>query len=184
MPHGVLETKIDVLRMEKENPEYDWYDVTVTQTLTPGANISSDWEWNWLIYTMNGTYGNGNVMLSDYDPPPSHEAPKGIFTFLWKLLGFDLSEYLPWFMKPEPILEGFDRSDFSIELYRVQYSAEQGYPHRDEPLEIRHHYVVRVGEGETPVFWHQTQIQYTQSGDFAQIPYITSQLASGYINVR
>ncbi|MCW4011687.1 MAG: hypothetical protein NWF07_01710 [Candidatus Bathyarchaeota archaeon] len=183
-PYGVLETTIEVLKMQEENTEYDWYDVTVSQTLTPGANYTSDWEWNWLTYTMNGTYGKGNIMLSDYDPPPSHEAPTGIFTFLWRLLGFDLSNYLPWIGRPEPVLEGVDMSDFSLEVYRVRYSAEREYSHRDEPLEIRHHYVARVVDGGEPVFWHQTQVQYTQAEDYAQIPVITPPLATGYIKVR
>lgn len=183
-PYGVLETKVEVLRVEEDNTEFDWYDVTVSQTLTPGANYTSDWEWNWLTYTMNGTYGKGNIMLSDYDPPPSHEAPTGIFTFLWRLLGFDLRQYIPWLRVSEPVLEGADMSDFSLEVYRVKYSATREYTHRDEPLVIRHHYVVRVPDGESPIFWHQTQVQYTQAEDYAQIPYITQPLSKGYIKTR
>lgn len=183
-PYGVLETRIEVLRMTENNIEYDWYDVTVSQTLTPGANYTSDWEWNWLTYTMNGTYGKGNIMLSDYDPPPSHEAPTGIFTFLWKFLGFDLRNYLPWIGGSEPVLESVDMSDFSLEVYRVKYSASREYDHRDESLEIRHHYVTRVPDGDTPVFWHQTQVQYTQAEDYAQVPVISPPLATGYIKVR
>jgi hypothetical protein len=183
-PYGVLNTRIEVLRMNENNTEYDWYDVTVSQTLTPGANYTSDWEWNWLTYTMNGTYGKGNIMLSDYDPPPSHESPTGIFTFLWRLLGFDLRNYLPWIGVSEPVLESVDMSDFSLEVYRVRYSAAREYSHRDEPLEIRHHYVARVGDGEAPVFWHQTQVQYTQAEDYAQVPVISPPLAIGYIKVR
>ena len=183
-PYGVLETRIEVLKMNENNTEYDWYDVTVSQTLTPGANYTSDWEWNWLTYTMNGTYGRGNIMLSDYDPPPSHETPTGIFTFLWRLLGFDLRNYLPWIGVSEPVLESSDLSDFSLEVYRVRYSAEREYAHRDEPLEIRHHYVARVADGVAPVFWHQTQVQYTQAEDFAQVPVISPPLATGYVTIR
>jgi hypothetical protein len=183
-PYGVLETRIDVLKMEENNTEHDWYDITVSQTLTPGANYTSDWEWNWLTYTMNGTYGRGNIMLSDYDPPPSHEPPTGIFTFLWRLLGFDLRNYLPWIGVSEPVLESVDMSDFSLEVYRVRYSAARDYGHRGEPLEVRHHYVARVVDGAMPVFWHQTQVQYTQAEDYAQIPVITPPLATGYIKVR
>lgn len=183
-PYGVLETRIEVLRMTENNTEYDWYDVTVSQTLTPGANYTSDWEWNWLTYTMNGTFGKGNIILSDYDPPPSHDAPTGIFTFLWRLLGFDLRNYLPWIGGSEPVLESVDMSDFSLEVYRVKYSASREYDHRDEPLKIRHHYVTRVPDGDTPVFWHQTQVQYTQAEDYAQVPVISPPLATGYIKVR
>ncbi len=183
-PYGVLETRIEVLSMEENNTVYDWYDVTVYQSLTPGANISSEWEWNWIRYTMNGSIGAGNIELTEYDQPPSHEPPRGIFSFLWQILGFDLRNYLPWLRVSEAVLEGTDQSDSSIEVYRVQYAAPREYSHRDEPLEIRHHYVVKVTEGVFPVFWHQTQVQYTQAEDFAQIPYITPQMASGYIKIR
>ena len=183
-PYGELETRVEVLKVEENNTIYDWYDVSVYQSLTPGANISGTWEWNWIQYTMNGTYGGGNIDITEYDQPSSHEPPKGIFTFLWRILGFDLREYLPWLRVNEPVLAGSDLSDSTKEVYRVRYLAPREYPHRDEPLEIRHHYVLRVGDGENPVFWHQTQVQYTQADDFAQLPYITPPMADGYIAVN
>lgn len=181
-PYGVLWTRTEVLKLVENNKEYDWYDVTVTQRVTPGANYTtSSWEWNWLQYTMNGSLGSSNILLSDYDPPSSEELPEGPFGFLWRLLRFDLRKYIPWLFPPEPRVLGLDMSDFSIELFRARYEAPRKYRHRNEPLEERHHYVIRVEEGELPVFWHQTQAQYTQADDFAQIPFITPPLASGYI---
>ena len=183
-PHGVLESRTEVLKVIDENVQYDWYDVTVTQRLTPGTNYtSSSWEWNWLTYTMNGSLGSSNVYLSEYEPPTQPEPPKGIFSFLWKILGFDLRDYIPW-LKPEPRVEGADMSDYSIEVFRVRYSAPRDSKYRDEPVERRYHYVLRIEEDKSPVFWRQTQAQYTQAEDFAQIPYITEPLASGYIKLR
>ena len=182
-PQGVLESKTEVLRIVDDNLEFDWYDVTVTQRLTPGANYtSSSWEWNWITYTMNGSLGLSNVYLSEYEAPVQPEPPKGLFSFLWKILGFDLRNYIPW-LQQEPRVEGIDMSDYSIELFRVRYSASRNSKLRDKPLERRYHYVLRTGEGVSPVFWRQTQVQYTQAEDFAQVPYITEPLASGYIKV-
>ena len=182
-PHGVLESRTEVLRVMDGNAQYDWYDVTVTQRLTPGTNYtSSSWEWNWLTYTMNGSLGSSNIYLSEYEPPVQPEAPKGIFSFLWRILGFDLRDYIPW-LRPEPGVEGADMSDYSIEVFRVRYSAPRYSKYRDEPMERRYHYVLRIEEGMLPVFWHQTQAKYTQAEDFAQVPYITEPMASGYIKV-
>ena len=184
-PYGVLWTRTEVLKLIEDNSEYDWYDVTVTQRLTPGSNYTtSSWEWNWLQYTMNGSLGASNIFLSDYDPPTTEELPEGPFGFLWRLLRFDLRNYIPWLFPPEPGVLGLDMSDFSIELFRARYEAPTRYNYRNEPIEERHHYVIRIKDGELPVFWHQTQAQYTQADDFAQISYITPPLASGYIKTR
>jgi hypothetical protein len=133
---------------------------------------------------MNGTMGSSNIYLSDYDSAYSEELPQGPFSFLWRLIGFDLREYIPWLFPPEPMVTGADMSDFSIELFRARYEAPRNYRYRNEPLEERHHYVIRIEDGESPVFWHQTQAQYTQTDDFAQVPYITPPLASGYLVVN
>ena len=181
-PYGMLETCIEVLQLKEDNSEYDWYDVTVTQRLTPGSNYtSSSWEWNWVQYTMNGSLGESNIYLSDYDQPTQEELPEGPFGFLWRILGFDLRKYLPWLFPPEPIVVGLDTSDFSLELFRVRYEAPRRYTYKNEPLEERHHYIIRTEDGKTPVFCHQTQAQYTQRDDFAQISHITQPLALGYI---
>jgi hypothetical protein len=182
-PYGSLETRTEILRVEDLNREFDWYDVTVEQRLVPGINYTdSSWKWKWLTYTMNGTYGTSNVKLTDYDQPPSKEPPKGPFSFLWRILGFDLRNIIPWLNPPKPEVQGSDMSDFSLEIFRTRYSAPDDYQN-NEPFTKRHHYVLRTKKGESPRFWQQTQVRYIQEGDFAQVPYITSPLAAGYIGV-
>jgi hypothetical protein len=184
-PYGMLETRTDVLKVLDDNQQYDWYDVSVTQRLTPSINYtSSKWVWNWLTYTMNGSLGASNVYLSEYDQPPSGKLPEGPFGFLWKILGFDVRTLFPWLYPSVSNVEGLDMSDYSLELFRVRYQALRTYSHRNEPLEIRHHYVLRTENDVAPCFWQQSQAQYTQVNDIAQIPYITPPLTSGYINMR
>jgi hypothetical protein len=181
-PYGVLKTETEILRILEDNSESDWYDISVTQKLTPGINLtSSSWEWNWLQYIMNGSLGTSNVYLSDYDPPPNKETLGGPFSFLWRILGFDIRDFIPWLHPPESKIVSLDKSDFSVELFIVRFEAPRDYSYSDEPFEIRHHYVLRVNECEDPMFWHQSQAQYAQSESFPQIPYITPPLASGYV---
>ena len=181
-PYGTLETRIEVLKLIEENEEDNWLDITVTQRLTPGANFTiSNWVWNWLQYTMNGSLGVSNIYLSDYDSPNIEELPKGPFSFLWRLLGFDLRKFIPWLYPSKPQILGIDMSDFSLELFKIRYEASRGYDKKNMPLTKRHHYVIRTREGISPIFWHQTQVQYTKADDYAQIPYLTHPLASGYI---
>ncbi len=182
-PYGMLETRTEVLKVNDDNIQYDGYDVSATQRLTPGINYtSSKWVWNWLTYTMNGSLGSSNVYLSEYDPPPSDKPPEGPFSFLWKILGFDIRTLIPWLTPPASNVEGVDMSDYSVEVFRARYQAPKTYGHRNEPLEIRHHYVLRTENDVVPCFWQQSQAQYTQVDDFAQIPYITPPLSSGYVS--
>jgi len=155
-PYGVLETRIEVLKIIEVDPLYDWYDISVYQVLTPGANYTSRWEWSWLSYTMNGTRGQPNIALIEYDPPPQNEAPSGIFSFLWKILRIDIHNILPWLKRAEPRIKAVDLSDYDEEVFKVKYSAPREYSKRNEPLRVRHHYVVRVTDGDAPMFWHQT----------------------------
>ena len=183
-PYGFLDTSTEILKVEDSNLDYDWYDITVEQRLVPGINYTdSSWEWKWLTYTMNGSLGKSNVILTDYDHPPTIEPIKGPFTFLWRLLGFDIRNLIPWLRSPKPEVQGIDMSDFNVELYRVRYEAPQEYEFKNEPFIKRHHYVLRTKEGEKPRFWQQTQIMYTQKGVLAGIPYITEPLFSGHLSV-
>ena len=184
-PYGLLESRTEVLKLVEDNNAYDWYDVTVTQRLIPGANYTtSSWEWNWLQYTMNGSLGTSNIYLSDYDSPVGEELPGGPFSLLWRLFGFDIRKYIPWFFPVAPKIIGVDMSDFRLELFRTRYEAPRNYMYKKEPLEKRHHYVIRIEEGGSPIFWHQTQVQYSQVDDYAKIPYITPPLASGYVTKK
>ena len=184
-PYGVLETMTEIIKVNDTSSEFDWYDVTVSQTLTPGANSSgSDWVWEWLTYTMNGSMVESNVFLSDYDSPPSVELPKGLFSFLWRILNFDPRDLLPWLYPPPERVEGVDMSDFSRELFYIRYQAPDRYQKANEPLEVRHHYVLRVGEGEPPRFWQQSQVKYVKGNVIAAPPYFSQLMHEGYLELR
>ena len=184
-PYGILESRVELLKVNDTSDEYDWYDVTVNQELTPGSNSSgSDWEWNRLTYTMNGSKGDSNVFLSDYDPPPSEELPTGLFSFLWRVLNFNLKRLLPWLYVPEVGVEGVDMSDFSRELFMVQYRAPEGFQRSDEPLSVRHHYVLRVEDGTLPKFWQGAQVTYFRGSVIAGVPYYSHLMGEGYLELR
>jgi hypothetical protein len=184
-PYGVLESRVELLKVDDTSDEYDWYDVTVNQELTPGSNSSgSDWEWNWLTYTMNGSMIESNVFLSDYDQPHTDELPTGLFSFLWRALNFNLKRLLPWFYVPEVGVEGVDMSDFNRELFMVQYRIPDGFQLSDEPLSVRHHYVLRVEEGEPPRFWQGTQVKYMRGSVIAGVPYFSPLMGEGYLELR
>ena len=184
-PYGVLETLTEIVQVNDTSSEFDWYDVTVSQTLTPGANSSgSDWEWEWLTYTMNGSMVESNVFLSDYDQPPSGDLPTGLFSFLWRILNFDPRDLLPWLYPPPIDVEGLDMSDFSQELLNIRYQAPNRYQKANEPLEVRHHYVLRVGEGEPLKFWQQSQVKYVKGNVIAAPPYFSPLMGEGYLELR
>lgn len=184
-PYGVLESRIELLKVDDTSTEFDWYDVTVSQELTPGANSSgSDWEWERLTYTMNGSITESNVFLSDYDQPPTGDLPKGLFSFLWRLLNFDIRRLFPWFYVPEVVVQGVDLSDFSRGLFMVQYLAPDGFQRSDEPLSVRHHYVLRVRDGEPPRFWQGTGVKYVRGDIIAGVPFYSPLLGEGYISLR
>ena len=184
-PYGVLETRVELLKVNDTSPALDWYDVTVSQELTSGSNSSgSDWECDRLTYTMNGSMLESNVFLSDYDQPPSGDLPTGLFSFLWRLLNFNLRKLFPWIYVPEIGVEGVDMSDFSRDLFMVQYHAPDGFQRSNEPLEVRHHYVLRVEDGTPPKFWQGTQVKYVKDNVIAGTPYYSPLLAEGYLELR
>lgn len=184
-PYGVLETRVEVLKVGDISHEFDWYDVTVNQELTPGSNSSgSDWQWEWLTYTMNGSMAESNIHLSDYDAPPPSELPTGLFSFLWRFINFSFRSLIPWLNVPEVDVEGLDMSDFSRELFRVQYRAPDGFTRANEPLEVRHHYVLRVEDGRLPIFWQGTQVKYLRGSVIAGVPHYSPLMAEGYLELR
>jgi len=184
-PYGVLETLTEIIKIDDTSSEFDWYDVTVSQTLTPGANSSgSDWEWEWLSYSMNGSMVQSNVFLSDYDQPPSGDLPTGLFSFLWRLLNFNLKKLFPLIYVPEVEVEGIDMSDFSGDLFVVQYRAPDEFQRSNEPLSVRHHYVLRVVEGESPKFWQQSQVKYVKGNVIAAPSYFSPLMHEGYLELR
>lgn len=180
-PYGVLESTVELVRVLGDGSEtYDWYDATVTQTVYPGRHLGgSSWGWSWLEYRMNGTAPGANVYLSDYDQPPAGEAPVGLFSFLWRILTFRWSEAFPW-LREGPVVQGLDLSDFSGELFMVRYENRGD---AGAPFTVRHHFVVRVGEGQAPTFWHQTQIKYVKDVAFNVESHITPPILDGLVTV-
>ena len=110
--------------------------------------------------------------------------PTGLFSFLWRVLNFNLKKLFPWIYVPELKVEGVDMSDFSRELFKVQYRAPDGFQKSDEQLSVRHHYVLRVEEGESPRFWQQSQVKYVKDNVIAGAPYFSPLLSEGYLELR
>jgi len=181
-PYGVLESTVELVRVLGDGSEtYDWYDVTVTQTVSPGSHLGdSGWGWGWLEYRMNGSAPGANVYLTDYDQPPAGEKPVGLFSFLWRILTFRWDEAFPW-LREEPVVQGLDMSDFSGELFMARYENMGDAGSR---FTVRHHYVLRVGEGQAPTFWHQTQIKYVKGAAFNVERHITPPILDGLVTVN
>ena len=181
-PYGVVESTLELVRVLGDDSEtYDWYDVTVTQTVSPGRHTGdSGWGWGWLEYSMNGSADGANVYLSDYDAPPSGEPPVGLFSFLWRIMTFRWDEAFPW-LREEPIVQGLDMSDFSRELFMARYenSGDAG-----AQFTFRHRYVLRVEEGRAPIFWHQTQVKYVKGAAFNVERHITPPILDGLVTVN
>ena len=181
-PYGVLESTVELVRVLGDDSEtYDWYDVTVTQTVSPGRHLGdSGWGWSWLEYRMNGTAPGANVYLTDYDQPPAGEPPVGLFSFLWRIMTFRWDEAFPW-LREDPVVQGLDMSDFSVELFMARY---ENMGDAGVPFTVRHHYVLRLGEGQAPVFWHQTQIKYVKGMAFNVERHITPPILDGLVIVN
>ena len=181
-PYGVLESTLELVRVLGDDSEtYYWYEVTVTQTVSPGRHLGdSDWGWSWLEYRMNGTAPGANVYLTDYDQPPAGEPPAGLFSFLWRIMTFRWDEAFPW-LREDPAVQGLDMSDFSVELFMARY---ENVGDAGVPFTVRHHYVLRVGESQSPVFWHQTQIKYVKGTAFNVERHITPPILDGLVIVN
>jgi hypothetical protein len=181
-PYGVVESALELVRVLGDDSEtYDWYDATVTQTVSPGRHLGdSDWGWSWLEYRMNGTAPGANVYLTDYDQPPAGEPPVGLFSFLWRIMTFRWDEAFPW-LREDPVVQGLDMSDFSVELFMARYEnrGDAGVA-----FTVRHHYVLRVAEGQSPMFWQQTQIKYVKGMAFNVERHITPPILDGLVAVN
>jgi hypothetical protein len=181
-PYGVVESTVELVRVLGDGSEaYDWYDATVTQTVSPGRHLGdSGWGWSWLEYRMNGTAQGANVYLTDYDQPPAGEPPAGLFSFLWRIMTFRWDEAFPW-LREEPVVQGLDMSDFSRELFMARYENRGD---AGAPFTVRHRYVLRLGEGQAPVLWHQTQIKYVKGTAFNVERHITPPILDGLVIVN
>lgn len=181
-PYGVLESTVELVRVLGDGSTvHDWYDAIVTQTVSPGRRLGdSGWGWSWLEYRMNGTAPGANVYLTDYDQPPAGETPLGLFSFLWRIMTFRWDEAFPW-LREDPVVQGLDMSDFSGELFMARY---ENVGDAGTPFTVRHHYVLRVGAGQAPMFWHQTQIKYVKGMAFNVERHITPPILDGLVIVN
>jgi hypothetical protein len=181
-PYGVVESTVELVRLLGDGSEkYDWYDTTVTQTVSPGKHMGdSGWGWSWLEYRMNGSAAGANVYLSDYDAPPRGEPPTGLFSFLWRIMTFRWDEAFPW-LREEPVIQALDMSDFSRELFMARY---ENMGDAGTPFTVRHRYVLRVGEGRAPTFWHHAQVKYVKGAAFNVERYITPPILGGLVTVN
>lgn len=181
-PYGVVESTVELVRLLGDGSEtYDWYDATVTQTVSPGKHRGvSGWGWSWLEYRMNGSAAGANVYLSDYDAPPRGEPPAGLFSFLWRIMTFRWDEAFPW-LRDEPVVQGLDMSDFSRELFMARY---ENMGDAGAPFTVRHRYVLRVAEGQAPTFWHHAQVKYVKGAAFNVERHITPPILGGLVMVN
>ncbi len=165
LPLGVLTSRTEIVRVSDSSTEYDWYDVTVTQTLTPGAySGASGWRWSQLTYTMDGGQPGANVELTSYDAVTENPEPRGLFTFLLRIMTFRWSSLLPWLWGRDQGTTYTDNSDYARSLYSVRYKAPEGSDDASAPLETRHHYVVKTAEAVAPAMCTWTQVTYIKGG--------------------
>jgi hypothetical protein len=174
LPLGVLMSRTEIVRVSDSSAEYDWYDVTVTQTLTPGAYTgASGWRWSQLTYTMDGSQPGANVELTSYDAVTENPEPRGLFTFLLRIMAFRWSSLLPWLWGRDQGTTWTDDSDYARNLYSVTYEAPEDSDDAAAPLEARHHYVVKTAEAAAPTMSAWTQVTYIKGGALSAERYTT-----------
>jgi hypothetical protein len=174
LPLGVLTSKTEIVRVSDSSAEYDWYDVTVTQTLTPGAHLgASGWRWSQLTYTMDGSPPGANVELTSYDAVTENPEPRGLFTFLLRIMTFRWSSLLPWLWGRDQGTTWTDNSDYARSLYAVRYEAPEGSDDAAAPLDARHHYAVKTAEAAAPTMSVWTHVTYIKGGALSAERYTT-----------
>jgi len=184
LPLGVLTSRTEIVRVADSSAEYDWYDVTVTQTLTPGAHTgASGWRWSQLTYTMDGGQPGSNLELTSYDSETTNPEPRGLFTFLLRIMTFRWSSILPWLWGSDQGTTWTDMSDYARSLYAVRYEAPEGSEDASAPLEARHHYVVKTAEAAAPTMSAWTQVTYIKGGALSAERY-TASPTGGTLTIR
>ena len=179
-PFGSSTVTVEVVKLLDDGSALnDWYDVTVTHRVVPGRQTG--WRLDWAGYTMNGSAPESNVELSSYSSPATAEEPTGLFTFLWRLLRFNLRRLIPWNLTPPPKVHVTDNSSYTEEVFSIEYRLDNEPPEAREGFTERYSYVLRVPEGVKPVFWHADQAKYVK-GMIGE-KYITPH-GGGYIRVR
>lgn len=181
LPLGVLETRTEILRVLGASG-FDTYDVTVNQRLTPGSATGvSGWSWSSLEYAVDGSAAGANVTLSSYDEPP-REPPVGIFTLLWRIVTLRWADLIPWLWGEQGVA-WTDMSDYGKQLYRVRIEAPDGSQEAGEPLEARHHIVLKAAAGADPMYLRWTQVSYVKGGALSAERY-TAPAMGGLLRVH
>ncbi|MFH2110944.1 MAG: hypothetical protein ABIJ47_06755 [Candidatus Bathyarchaeota archaeon] len=182
LPLGVLETRTEVLRV-LDASGFNLIDLTVNQMLTPGSAAGvSGWMWSSLEYAVDGSAAGANVTLSSYDEPP-REPPVGIFTLLWRIVTLRWADIIPWLWGQGQGVAWTDMSDYGRQLYQVRIEAPDGSAEAGEPLEARHHVVLKAAEGADPVYLRWTQVRYVKGGALSAERY-TAPATGGLIRVH
>jgi len=180
LPLGVLETRTEVLLVLGDP---GLIDLTVTQRLTPGSSAGvSGWNWSTLEYAVNGSAPGAGVELASYDEAPRREPPVGIFTLLWRIVTLRWSDLIPWLWGDQGVT-WTDMSDPGGRLYYVSIEVPIGSEEAGEPLEARHHLVLRAAGGADPAFCRWTRVNYVKGGALSVERY-TAQASAGLIRVR
>jgi len=181
LPLGVLETRTEVLRV-MDAPGPGLIDLTVTQRLTPGSAAGvSGWRWNSLEYAVEGSAPGANVELSSYDEPPT-EPPVGIFTLLWRIVTLRWGDLVPWLWGDHGVA-WTDLSDYGRQQYHVRIEAPDDSEEAGEPLEARHHLVLKAADGADPVFLTWAQAGYVKGGFLSTERYVAPP-TGGLLSIR
>jgi len=180
LPLGVLETRTEVLLVLGDP---GLIDLTVTQRLTPGSSAGvSGWNWSSLEYAVNGSSPGACVELVSYDEAPRREPPVGIFTLLWRIMALRWSDLVPWLWGDQGVA-WTDMSDQAGRLYHVIIDAPTGSEEAREPLEARHHMVLRAEEGVDPAFRRWTRATYVKGGALS-LEWYTAEASAGLVRVH
>lgn len=165
---------------------YDWYDVDVTQTVYPGVDAFqiSDWRWNWVLYTLNGTGTTQMTGPVDHSPTEKQEPRVIKFNFLWKVITFQWIDVFPWIrFLPTPTINTFDHSNPETNSVSIQKEAEPRYKGRTEEFSTDIHVLYKVLDGEPLSFITQSQVKYSKGVSLAE-RHITPPIAQGIIVIQ
>ena len=180
LPLGVLETRTEVLLVLGDP---GLIELTVTQRLAPGSYLGvSGWNWSSLEYSVNGSAPGACVELASYDEAPRREPPMGLFTLLWRIVTLRWSGLVPWLLGDQGV-EWTDMSDQARGLYHVSIDVPASSDEAGEPLDVRHHLVLRATEGVTPAFHRWTRVRYVKGGALS-VERHTTQAVAGLVRVQ
>jgi hypothetical protein len=132
---------------------------------------------------MDGSQPGANVEVTSYDSETTNPEPRGLFTFLLRIMTFRWSSLLPWLWGRDQGTTWTDNSDYARNLYAVKYEASEGSDDASAPLEARHHYVVKTADSAAPTMSAWTQVTYIKGGALSAERYTTPPMV-GTITIR